>query len=146
MDDKRDVERAILEWVSPDRPTGNGSVAVRLFHITSQAEADELVASGVLEPPSLASEGFIHCSTAEQVVESTARHFPPGARLVLVELDQRRLESDVRWTEVYPGRWFPHVHGPLTAGAVAMASLGMGARYVRRRLRLNPALLLRDAG
>ena len=89
-----------------------------LFHITSPQAAEDLVAAGVLEPPSLAAEGFVHCSTADQVVGSTARHFPPGEVLVLLELDQGQLTSEVRWPEVYPGQRFPHLHGPLPADAV----------------------------
>lgn len=91
---------------------------MRIFHITSAAEADRLMAEGELAPPSLAAEGFVHCSTAAQVVATTERWFPPGAELVLLELDQERLGAELRWPEVYPGQRFPHVHGPLRAEAV----------------------------
>ncbi|MEM8926128.1 MAG: DUF952 domain-containing protein [Actinomycetota bacterium] len=90
----------------------------RLFHIASAAEADELQQMGERRPPSLDGEGFVHLSTAAQVVGSTERHFPAGAELVLVELDPELLVDDVRWPEVYPGQRFPHLHGPLTADAV----------------------------
>ena len=36
--------------------------------------------------------------------------------------------------------------GALTAGFVSVLALGLGAQYLLRRLRLKPALLLRDAG
>ena len=102
-----------------DRPLRPAILAgVRLFHITTGAEADRLMADGVLEPPSLAAEGFVHCSTDAQVVATTTRWFPPEAELVLVELDPDRLGEELRWPEVYPGQRFPHVHGPLRAAAV----------------------------
>ncbi|MEM8903913.1 MAG: DUF952 domain-containing protein [Actinomycetota bacterium] len=90
----------------------------RIFHITSPDEAARLLETGRLEPPSLATEGFAHCSTAEQVVATTQRWMADVDDLVLVELDVERLDADVRWPEVYPGQRFPHVHGPLTAEAV----------------------------
>lgn len=90
----------------------------RVFHITTAGEADRLMVEGALSPVSLASEGFVHCSTAAQVVATTARWFDPEAELVLVELDLEQLDHDVSWPEVYPGERFPHLHGPVTAGAV----------------------------
>lgn len=89
-----------------------------IFHITTAADADRLQVDGVLEPPSLAAEGFVHCSTEAQVVATTAKWFAPDAELVLVELDPERLDAEVRWPEVYSGQRFPHVHGPLRAEAV----------------------------
>jgi uncharacterized protein (DUF952 family) len=90
----------------------------RLFHITDPRSVDQLLDHGTLEPPSLQGEGFVHCSTAAQVVGSTDRHFEVDAELVLVELDPDRLGSELRWPEVYPGERFPHLHGPLRADSV----------------------------
>ena len=90
-----------------------------IFHITTADEADRLMVEGVLEPPSLAAEGFVHCSTEAQVVATTAKWFASDAELVLLELDPERLGgAELRWPEVYPGQRFPHVHGPLPADAV----------------------------
>ncbi|MEO1061259.1 MAG: DUF952 domain-containing protein [Actinomycetota bacterium] len=104
-----------LRLVKP--PVGE-SVGRRIFHITTPADAEQLVATGSLEPPSLVTEGFAHCSTAAQVVATTERWMAHVDDLVLVELDVERLDADVRWPEVYPGQRFPHVHGPLDGDAV----------------------------
>lgn len=100
------------------KPPLERAVDRRLFHIMSPTDAETLRSTGRHEPPSLVSEGFVHCSTAAQVVSSTERHFEAGAELVLVELEPELLGSDVRWPEVYPGQRFPHLHGPLNADAV----------------------------
>lgn len=103
----------------------------RIFHITDPGAAQRLLADGVLEPPSLDAEGFVHCSSATEVVATTERYYADVDDLVLVELDVGALDAEIRWPEVYPGRRFPHVHGPLTADAVvAVHPWGPGDRAV----------------
>ena len=90
----------------------------RIFHITTPAAMDELRAEGTLAPDSLADEGFVHCSTATQVVAATERHFRTGDDLLLIELDGALLHADLEWPEVYPDERFPHLHGPIPLSAV----------------------------
>jgi uncharacterized protein (DUF952 family) len=84
-----------------------------VYHIATPVAVDELRATGQLEPPSLEAEGFVHCSTASQVVATTARYFAPDADLLLVELFLGRVDDRLQWPEVYPGQRFPHLHGPV---------------------------------
>lgn len=73
-------------------------------------------ASGVYEGSDLdRRDGFIHCSTGDQVASTAARYFP-GADVVLLTIDQTQIEGEVRWEENAHGI-FPHIHGrvPLTA-------------------------------
>jgi uncharacterized protein (DUF952 family) len=69
---------------------------------------------------SLADEGFIHASRADQV-EGVRDAFYAGAvlPLVLLEIDPARLEVELR-LEVPPGAGmtFPHIYGPLRTDAV----------------------------
>ncbi|WP_418956249.1 DUF952 domain-containing protein [Streptomyces tritici] len=70
-------------------------------------------------PPSLAAEGFVHCSPDEQAALAIAdAHYRdvPGTLLVLV-LDEARLSAEVRW-EGGEDRLFPHVYGPIERTAV----------------------------
>lgn len=67
----------------------------------------------------LASEGFIHCSTADQV------HLPANALvrgrtdIVLLEIEPERLTAPVRWEPGDPSSMrFPHVYGPIPLDAV----------------------------
>lgn len=54
--------------------------------------------------------------------------------LPLLEWRMKLPSADLLWVAV------------VTAAGVAAIALGLGARYIRRRLRLKPAVLLRDAG
>jgi uncharacterized protein (DUF952 family) len=61
----------------------------------------------------LAQEGFIHCSYAEQVDGTIGRYYADLPEVVVVTLDPDLLEHEIK---VENG--FPHVYGPLTIGAV----------------------------
>jgi uncharacterized protein (DUF952 family) len=71
---------------------------------------------------SLATQGFVHCSDFGTV------HLPAGALfagrtdLVLLVIDPAAVDVAVRWEPGDPaspgGAWFPHVYGPIPAGAV----------------------------
>lgn len=70
----------------------------------------------------LATEGFIHCSTADQV------HLPANFLIrgrtdqVLLEIDEERLTAPLKWEPGDPGdphgMRFPHLYGPLNLDAV----------------------------
>ncbi|MEU8544933.1 DUF952 domain-containing protein [Streptomyces sp. NPDC048717] len=70
-------------------------------------------------PPSLAEEGFTHCSpdkaTALAIADAYYRDVP-GPLLVLV-LDEARLGAELRWEESRGGL-FPHLYGPVEREAV----------------------------
>ena len=53
---------------------------------------------GGYEPPSLAAEGFVHCTGDDDLMLAVANRFYAGAGdLVVVTLDDARLTSEVRW-------------------------------------------------
>jgi uncharacterized protein (DUF952 family) len=95
---------------------------VRLFllHATTQATWSAAQASGEYAADSLAREGFIHCSTAEQILGVADRFFAGRHGLVLLVIDPARLSPELRWE---PGtdlaaELFPHIYGPINLEAV----------------------------
>ncbi len=71
---------------------------------------------------SLAEEGFIHASTAGQVAPVANAFYADDHDLLLLVLDPRRIQPEVRYEQV-PG-WaepFPHIYGPLNTSAVLRA-------------------------
>jgi uncharacterized protein (DUF952 family) len=59
------------------------------------------------------ADGFIHFSTAVQVVETAARHFAGLDGLLLVAFDDLSLGPELRYEPSRGGALFPHLHGPL---------------------------------
>jgi uncharacterized protein (DUF952 family) len=66
-------------------------------------------------PPSLATEGFIHCSYQPAAAESARLYFPAGAALEVLQIDPRGLTVDVADTPRGP---MPHVRQALPSSAV----------------------------
>jgi uncharacterized protein (DUF952 family) len=71
---------------------------------------------------SLATQGFVHCSDFGTVHLPANALFTGRADLVLVAIDPAAVDVAVRWEPGDPpspnGAWFPHVYGPIPAGAV----------------------------
>jgi uncharacterized protein (DUF952 family) len=79
------------------------------------------------------ADGFIHFSTAEQIVESAARHRDGQSGLVLLEVDPARLGAALKWEPSRGGALFPHLYGPLPLDAVLKVDdlpLGADGRHV----------------
>ena len=95
------------------------------------------------EPPSLASEGFVHCSTVDQVAGTARLLFAGTKDLLLLVIDPRRLEgAEVRWEDSYGiGQEFPHVYGPVPRAAIVEVRPfppGRGGRWSRPDLEPLP--------
>ena len=63
-------------------------------------------------------DGFIHFSTAAQVVETAAKHFAGQRDLLLLHVDADRLGDRLRWEPSRGGALFPHLYGELALAAV----------------------------
>ena len=69
----------------------------------------------------LEDEGFIHCSTPQQVAGVLGRYYAAhDGDLVLLTIDPDRLAAPLRWDVANPatGEQFPHIYGPLNPDAV----------------------------
>lgn len=90
-----------------------------ILHLTAAEAWAEAVARGEYRGDTLATEGFIHCSTPAQIEAVANRWFPGRAGLVLLHIDPDRVRSEIRYEVVaHDHAPFPHIHGPLNADAV----------------------------
>jgi len=64
------------------------------------------------------AEGFVHFSTAEQVVETAARFFTGQRGLAMLTVDADELGDSLRWEPSRGGDLFPHLYAPLQVSAV----------------------------
>jgi uncharacterized protein (DUF952 family) len=92
-----------------------------ILHITSTEEWARARAEGEHRAPSLATEGFVHCSERGTVHLPAGRLYAGRTDLVLLEIDPAKLGVPVRWelgVDNPAGPWFPHVFGPIPVTAV----------------------------
>lgn len=87
-----------------------------ITHILSGTDWDQAQVQGVYRAQ-IDVDGFIHCSTPEQVIGTANRYYPGRTDLLLLWIDPERVQAEVRW-EASDGKIFPHIYGPLNLEAV----------------------------
>ena len=74
------------------------------------------------------ADGFIHFSTAAQLMETAAKHFAGQSDLVLVAADPDHLGAALKWEVSRGGALFPHLYRSFTMEDVVWdTSLPLGA-------------------
>ena len=69
-------------------------------------------------PPSIAEEGFIHCSFRPQLDGVIERYYSDAVSLVILEIDPSKLSSELRIEPSTNDEDYPHIYGPLNLNAV----------------------------
>ena len=100
-----------------------------IYHITTRRAWRAAQEGGSYEAESLASEGFIHCSTRAQLLGVANSIYRGRQDLIVLCLDETALDAELRWEAPAhpPGSdWpqsveealFPHIYGAITLNAV----------------------------
>jgi uncharacterized protein (DUF952 family) len=95
-----------------------------ILHITSDAEWKVALRDGEYVAPSLASEGFIHCSTHSQAAATANVYFRGATDLVLLLIEEAAVTAHVKYEPPVSAaragstELFPHIYGPLNLNAV----------------------------
>jgi uncharacterized protein (DUF952 family) len=84
-----------------------------VYHIATLAEWESYQKKGIIEPVSLQNEGFIHCSTEEQLMGTLARFYSFEEKVILIELDVASFGSDLVFEDTYGHGSYPHVYRPI---------------------------------
>ncbi len=91
-------------------------------HIAPRVAWEAALAAGVYRADSLNVEGFIHCSTPEQVVPVANALFRGQAGLALLCIDPAKLTAPLVYEpppeDPTSEQRFPHLFGPLNLDAV----------------------------
>src|SRR5262245_39930962 len=100
-------------------PADRRLLTVLIYKLLAAREWAAAQAAGVFRGPAVdLADGYVHFSTAEQVVETAARHFAGQRGLLLLAVDTDRLGEDLRWEPSRGGALFPHLYGPMPIDAV----------------------------
>jgi uncharacterized protein (DUF952 family) len=94
-----------------------------IYHIAAAADWERAVRDGRYTMSTrgltLAEQGFIHASTADQVILVANAFYRGVPDLLLLVIDPERVGPEIRYESV-PGqaRPYPHIYGPLNLDAV----------------------------
>ena len=113
-----------------------------ILHLVSRAEWDAQPAPAAYTAPSLASEGFIHCTGDLPTLLTVANAFykPVPGEVLILEIDETKLSAPLKWEapahpkahapvaadDMLPPQsaplptapTFPHVYGPIDRAAI----------------------------
>lgn len=90
-----------------------------IHHLTTAEAWAGAQAAGEYAAPSLAAEGFIHCSGDEaQTLRVAGRLYPGQAGLIALDVDTARLKAEVKREPNRSGEIYPHIYGKINLDAV----------------------------
>jgi uncharacterized protein (DUF952 family) len=103
-----------------------------IFHIArseawarreSRAGSEGQSASGSYRPEMFPVDGFVHCSTRDQVVKVADIRFRGQTGLVLLCIDTDKVAAEIRYENLEGGReLFPHIYGEINTDAVVQVA------------------------
>ena len=94
-----------------------------IYHLTTPDRWDEAQAAGTYQAASLATEGFIHASTIEQLEGSANRFYADLMGVILLKIVPAKLAARLVWeASSHSATPFPHIYGSLNLDAVAEAT------------------------
>ena len=99
-----------------------GRAVTRIYKILGRAEWEGARARGWFEGSAVdRGDGFIHFSTAGQILETARRHFRGQSDLMVLAVDAEALGPSLKWEPSRGGALFPHLYGPLATAPVLEA-------------------------
>jgi uncharacterized protein (DUF952 family)/RimJ/RimL family protein N-acetyltransferase len=109
--------RSIDEWLFGLTRQEYELWRTHIVHICRRSDWADALEIGEYRAESLRTEGFIHCSRPEQVLDVANRYYRGSPELVLLSIALEKLTSDVRW-EPGDDDDYPHIYGVINCNAV----------------------------
>ena len=81
-----------------------------LYHLTTPPEWERALSKGTYRPSNFKTEGFIHCSTHEQLAGVAERYFQEHDLLVVLVASERKLKPHLKWEPSTNEELFPHYY------------------------------------
>ncbi len=91
-----------------------------VYHIVFP-EAWREFTGDIYRAASLETEGFIHCSFAEQLDGVIARYYAGASSIIVLEIDSDRLMSRLVNEPSTNNEIYPHIYGPINRAAMVSA-------------------------
>lgn len=89
-----------------------------IYHIVLPEVWEDFKEQDFYEADSLQAEGFIHCSYAEQLDSVIDRYYKTAGRILVLNLDTKKLKSELVEEPSTNSEIYPHLYGRLNLDAV----------------------------
>jgi uncharacterized protein (DUF952 family) len=89
-----------------------------IYHITTSDWWNKNSSLNEYASETLNQEGFIHCSTKNQVAGVLKRYYSNQTGLVLLNIDPTKLTAELKFELATFGQSFPHVYGSINKDAI----------------------------
>jgi uncharacterized protein (DUF952 family) len=91
-----------------------------IYHIAASDDWNLHLTNSTYEPQAFLKEGFIHCSTKEQVPGVLLRYYAGVRHLMLLHIEENKLTALLKYETGTNGELFPHVFGPINKDAIVI--------------------------
>lgn len=108
---------AITYNLGGDRTQSQTPKFSMILHITKREQWEQAKEVGIYRSDTLDTEGFIHCSTPQQIVRTANRFFQNQKELVLLCIEPEQVQAEIKY-EAADSDLFPHIYGALNIDAV----------------------------
>ncbi|MEQ1584569.1 MAG: DUF952 domain-containing protein [Cyclobacteriaceae bacterium] len=89
-----------------------------IYHVVTEVDWNGQSSASIYAPPTFEKEGFIHCCTNDQVAGVLERYYKGQSGLLLLHLDERKLEHPIMYEKAANDELFPHLYGRINKDAV----------------------------
>ncbi len=90
-----------------------------IYHVTTKMQWAEAQLKGQFDSDTLATEGFIHCSTEPQVAGVIERYYKGQTDLLKLKIEKSKVDRPLIFELASSiNEVFPHIHGALNLNAV----------------------------
>ncbi|MBN1231542.1 MAG: DUF952 domain-containing protein [Anaerolineales bacterium] len=90
-----------------------------IYHLCERNVWENAQNQGIYENPSLDSEGFIHCSKADQLEEVANRYYAGNTNLLVLVIDTCQLTPEIIWEDTSGHGVYPHIYGAINLSSIS---------------------------
>lgn len=89
-----------------------------IYHVVPETDWNGQASASVFAPPTFEKEGFIHCCTKAQLPGVLERYYKGQTGLLLLHLDESKLDYPLIYEMANHDEFFPHLYGRINKDAL----------------------------
>ncbi|MEM7367227.1 MAG: DUF952 domain-containing protein [Bacteroidota bacterium] len=83
---------------------------MNIYHLLTPSDWIRAQKKDQYAPSSLQTEGFIHCSTEQQLFATASRYYAEEQELRVFKIEEKQVKTHLKWEKSFQGDLFPHIY------------------------------------